>query len=131
MTSANFLKTAFLSAVIATSALSAPTASANPYLKERDTEGFFKEPICNYDFYIKRSLFRFLNEKPTGITSQNQKWDMEIYADEAGGSWTLVGKSKDPKANPRFWCEIAKGMSTTPYAQQVWYQNYFGKDTSQ
>jgi len=52
---------------------------------------------------------------------------MEIYADPAEGSWTLVGKSRDPKANSSFLCEIAKGMAPTPYAQQVWYQKYFDK----
>jgi len=127
MTSTSFLKTAFLSGLMATSALSGTACASSPQLIERDAEGFFKEPSCDYHFYIKRGLSNFSGETPTGIKAQNEKWDMEIYADPADGSWTLVGKSRDPKANSSFLCKIANGMSPAPYAQQVWYRNYFDK----
>ena len=87
-------------------------------------DGIFKYPTCDYDFRIKKSLEVFLKELPTGIKASTDKWDMEIYADSKGGSWTLVGKSKDPGARSTHVCKLARSIDV-PYANEKWFRTYF------
>jgi len=94
-----------------------------------DALGLRTSPICDYSFRIIKSLSIMLEQEPTGIKASNDKWDMEVYVSQTG-NWALVGKSKDPNANSRHLCQLAKGQSTTPYVQQVWYQSYFGTNNA-
>ncbi|WP_137137928.1 hypothetical protein [Pseudomonas asiatica] len=122
----NLLKVAALGSLLSLSALAgAATDSTNPYAAERDPEGFLKEPICAFHKSVRKSLEVFLDEVPTGLRAANGEWDMEILADPADGSWTLVGKSRDPEAKSYQLCHLARGLSDTPYTQEVWYRKYF------
>ncbi|MCY1465327.1 hypothetical protein D9M71_834580 [compost metagenome] len=67
-----------------------------------------------------------LSEEPTGIKTENDKWEMEIYTDPKHNSWTLVGKNKSPDSNPRKLCYLASGItSDNPYQEAIWYKKYF------
>ncbi|MGX1018173.1 hypothetical protein AB7M33_000849 [Pseudomonas sp. Y3 TE3536] len=103
----------------------AATDNSNSYAAERDPEGFLKEPSCGFHTSVKKSLVVFLAEAPTGITAVNDAWDMEIFSDPADGSWTLVGKSRNPEEQSSQLCRLARGQANTPYAQEVWYRKYF------
>ena len=114
------LKTALISTVLAASAFS---GAAYAQEAERGPDGMFKEPSCDYDFTIKRSLEKIGKKIPTGIKASNDKWDMEIYANPTNGAWTLVGKSKTSKTSDL--CKLASGTSS-PYTQEKWFTSYFG-----
>ncbi len=126
--SKGFLKKAFISSLLTLSVLSgAALANTDLYTVERDSEGFMKEPACGFHTNIKKYLEVMSGQSPTGIKASNDKWDMEIYSNTQNNTWTLVGKSKDPSAKKFQLCYIAQGTSDQPYAQQAWYQAYFGK----
>ena len=117
----NFLTTALVAAFVVAIVHSGPTIAQE---RERTSEGFDKDPTCSYDFSIKRSLSKLGEKEPTGIKASNNKWDMEIYANATGKSWTLVGKSKDPSAAQDELCKLASSIDK-PYAQEKWYAAYF------
>ncbi len=95
--------------------------------KERAPDGLYAEPVCDYEFRIKKQRETMLGEVPTGITASSSKWEMEIYANSKTGTWTLVGKSKDPSARLKTtWCRLSSGIDT-PHQQEKWFQSYFRK----
>lgn len=99
------------------------TGAAHAYEKEIDASGLYKEPICDYDFRIKKSL-AILGEKfPTGLKASTDRWDMEIYATKDNKAWTLIGKSKDPSARSTHLCRLASSFDK-PYAKEKWFVNF-------
>ncbi|MNE46541.1 hypothetical protein D3C80_1408840 [compost metagenome] len=127
MTSVSLLKIAALGSLLASSTIAGTAIADYDILtREQSAEGLFKEPICDYDFRIKKGLSTLLGEQPTGITASNSKWDMELYANPTRGNWTLVGKSKEPTTSSiKKLCTLASGLSDNPYTQEVWFRKYF------
>jgi len=101
-------------------------AEENIINRARDGDGLYKEPICDYEFRIQKSLSIMLGEKPSGVTATSNAWEMEIYSNPQDGSWTLVGKSTIPTTSSiKKLCQLAKGLPDRPYVQEVWYRKYF------
>lgn len=123
MAASNALKTAFISSLLAISAL---PGISNADQRELDAEGFYKEPVCGHHALIKQSLSIMVGEEPTGIKASNAKWDMEIYLNKKDGSWTLLGKSKDGSVPSYKVCSLASSLDS-PFDQQKWYTTYFSK----
>lgn len=119
------LKVSFLITLFFTGVLAVAAVNAKPVSIENDAEGFLKKPVCGFHKSIIKTLAVFSKETPTGIKASNNKWDMEIYTNTETGTWTLVGKSKDPGAKKFQLCHIALGVSSQPYTQQKWYDLYF------
>lgn len=87
-------------------------------------DGILKNPTCDYAFRIGKALEVMKGELPTGIKASTDQWDMEIYANSKGGSWTLVGKSKDPGARSTHVCRLARSTNA-PYNNEKWFRTYF------
>lgn len=102
-------------------------AQAGEWERERDTNGLYKEPVCEIGYRVKSLLVNIARQQPTGIKASNDKWDMEIYNNPETNSWTLVGKSKAPEAaHSSKLCRLASGLQT-PYVQEKWYALDFAK----
>lgn len=114
MAQLGILKTTLISSIFAVNALSTP-AFANDELSQK--------PSCDMNFLVTDSLRDHAGVVPTGEKASNKQWDMEIYANPKTGTWVLLGKSKDPKADSEELCYLAKGSS--PYRQTAWYQANF------
>lgn len=111
-------------AILLVSIFAAFTGTAQAVEKELDANGLYNEPICDYDFRVKKSL-TILGEKfPTGLKVSTDKWDMEIYAAK-DGAWTLIGKSKDPAARSTHICRLASSIDK-PYAKEKWFVDFYG-----
>lgn len=120
-----YLRSALLSMTLIAGALSGAEKNKDIYAVETDDIGFLKEPVCGFHKNIIKTLAVFSKETTTGIKASNDKWDMEIYTNAQKGTWTLVGKSKDPSTKKFQLCHIAQGTSNQAYTQQKWYQLYF------
>lgn len=126
MAKLDLLKIVALGSVLGSSLLAGSASAGSVLDREQDAEGLFKEPICDYDFRIKKSLSFLLGEQPTGIKSSNSKWEMELYANPTDGNWTLVGKSQEPTTSSiNRLCQLARDLPDRPYTQKVWYRKYF------
>lgn len=101
------------------------TGAAHAAEKEVDANGIYKEPICDYAFRITKSLTTMVEELPTGLKASTDKWDMEIYANAKTGTWTLVGKSKDPSARSTHLCRLASSIEKT-YTKEKWFVDFQG-----
>jgi len=116
------LKTGLVASIFALGAMvAAPANAAGDWDRERDANGLYKEPACDFAFRVKSALTNFSKQAPTGIKASNDKWEMEIYSNAETQSWTLVGKSKAPDASPNKLCRLAGGPGTNPYASEKWY----------
>ena len=91
---------------------------------EYGADGMYRQPICDYSFRITKSLAIMLEEVATGIKASNEKWDMEIYANAKTGTWTLIGKSRDPTARSTQLCTLASSIAR-PYNNEVWFVTHF------
>lgn len=127
MTNVSLLKIAALGSLLASSTIAGTAIADYDILtREQSAEGLFKEPTCDYEVRIKRSLSTLLGEQPTGIKASNSKWDMELYANPTDRNWTLVGKSREPTTSSiKRLCQLARGLPSRPYMQEVWYRKYF------
>lgn len=120
MSAIDTMKNAFVSTLLLASGFSGAA-----YAQEREygPDGLYKEPICDYEFRVKKSLTIMGEKFPTGLKASTDKWDMEIYAAK-DGAWTLVGKSKDPSARSTHICKLASSIDR-PYDKEKWYVSYF------
>ncbi len=122
MSAVSTMKNALVSTLLIASVFS---GAVNAKEREYGPDGLYKEPTCDYDFRIKKSLTILGEKHPTGIKASTDKWDMEIYAAK-DGAWTLVGKSKDPSAPSNQLCRLASSIDK-PYDKEKWYVSYFPK----
>lgn len=114
------LKTGLVASIFALGAMALP-AQANEWERERDANGLYKEPVCDFAFRVKSALTNFSKQASTGLKASNDKWEMEIYSNTETKSWTLVGKSKAPDASTNKLCRLAGGPGTNPYSSEKWY----------
>jgi len=91
---------------------------------EYGADGMYRQPICDYSFRITKPLAIMFEEVATGIKASNEKWDMEIYANAKTGTWTLIGKSRDPTARSTQLCKLASSIAR-PYNNEVWFVTHF------
>lgn len=119
-----FIRTALLALVPALGATALST-QANEWERERDANGLYREPVCDFAFRVKSALANFSKQVPTGLTAANEKWEMEIYSNAETQSWTLVGKSKTSNASENKLCRLAGGPGTRPYSGEGWFAAYF------
>ncbi|MNG22584.1 hypothetical protein D3C76_1562240 [compost metagenome] len=90
----------------------------------KDEDGFYISPTCDELRIIQGSL-KLQNLVSTGLTSSNDKWDMELYQSEAG-KWSLLGKSKAPPSKYEAACILEVGASD--FKAKRWYELYFEKN---
>jgi len=115
------LKTGLVASIFALGAMAAAPAHAErEWERERDANGLYKEPVCDFGFRVKSALINIAKQTPTGIKASNDKWEMEIYNNPETNSWTLVGKSKAPDASANKLCRLASAQQS-PYAIEKWY----------
>jgi hypothetical protein len=117
MKTTHAMKTALVSTLLTASEFLGATDAQE---KETGPDGLYKDPICSFDFSIKRGLYKFLGEEPTGIKAASEQYQMEVYADPKDKSWTLVGKSINPAAPSGELCMLIRGIGK-PYDQEIWY----------
>lgn len=117
---------AIASTILVASVFSGAAFAQHKGEPEYGEDGMYKQPICDYSFRITKPLATMLKEVPTGLKASNDKWDMEIYANTQTGTWTLVGKSKDPAARSTQLCTLASSIDR-PYNKEKWFVAYFPK----
>lgn len=120
MSSLGFIKSTFIAATLAASALS---ASAAP---KYDEQGLEQSPVCSYA--LPEALLSLQKQKPTGEKAQTPKWNIEVYANKEKTSWTLVGVSRAPDADTDEMCPLARGLGD--YKAERWHLAYFQKGTA-
>ena len=91
---------------------------------EYGADGMYKQPLCDYSFRITKPLAIMFEEVPTGIKASSDSWDMEIFANSKTGTWTLVGKSRDPSARSTQLCKLASSIER-PYTNELWFAKHF------
>ncbi len=112
----------FISGIILSTYLLAETSDTTK--REKDSNGIYTSPICDYDFRIIRSLKTFLNEIPTSFKASSEEWEMQIYAND-DETWTLIGKSKvKTTSSIKRLCHLDRGNKST-YLETPWFKQFF------
>ncbi len=99
--------------------------SAQAAEPEYDSYGLRSNPTCASEQGILRYYVKIRNQPPSGIRADNDKWMMEIYANNETRDWIVLGRSKNIDFDQTKLCGLAVGQG--PYEQFKWYQEFFAK----
>ena len=108
------------------SAASVGVFTANIMASGLDHDGFRNDMTCDTLEVVTGSVVRVDKQKSTGKRASNDRWDMEIYEDDAG-DWTLMGVNKRPKDKYEQACVLMSGSARRPYRSQAFYIKFFSK----
>lgn len=85
-----------------------------------NADGLIEKPRCDLDFLIKNTLKGKHGIVPSGEKASTREWDMEVLYNPQNLLHVVVGRSKNPKADPEELCVLVEGIG--PYKQSTWYQ---------
>lgn len=84
-------------------------------------------PTCHKKDFLVKSMQEEDNDTPTGLRASNRDWKLEIYADSADGSWTVVGESLKDAGKSGKICRLNANFMGFPNEihKEKFYQQYF------